>query len=81
MLAKFPYLRSLLLLCLSFISISVFAQSKVSGTVKGPDGKPMAGATVTVKGTTVSTATNDAGSFTLEVPRGHTVLVISSPAI
>src|SRR5450432_1348922 len=78
MLAKFPYLRSFLLLSLSIISLSVFAQSKVTGTVKGPDGKPMAGATVTVKGTTVSTATDESGSFTLEVPRGHTVLVISS---
>ena len=78
MLAKLPSIRSFLLLALSFLSISVFAQTKITGKVMGTDLKPIAGATVTAKGTTVSTATNAEGVFILEVPKNHNSVVISS---
>jgi len=45
----------------------VSAQNRqVSGTVTGHDGRPIAGATVFVEGTTVGTTTNAAGEYTLK---------------
>ena len=59
------------LILLTFIvglSVSVFAQSKtVTGTVKGEDGNPLAGATVLQKGTDKGTITNDEGYFEIEI--------------
>ncbi|SEF52929.1 SusC/RagA family TonB-linked outer membrane protein [Sphingobacterium lactis] len=44
-------------------------QNTVTGTVSGPDG-PIAGATVSVIGTSVKTATDDAGKFTINAAVG-----------
>ncbi len=64
----------LLLLC-SF----VFAQQKrVTGKISGEDGRPLAGATVTARGTTISTLTGEDGSFTLSVPANVDRLVVTS---
>ena len=53
-----------------------FAQNmQVSGTVAGADGKPIAGATVLVDGTTIGTTTNAAGQFSVAAPAGATLLV------
>ena len=53
------------------------AQSKqISGTVTGPDGKPVAGATVMVDGSHVGTTSNGDGSFTITAP-GNGSLVVS----
>ena len=42
------------------------AQSKqISGTVTGSDGKPIAGVTVVVEGTSVGTTTNAAGAYSI----------------
>ncbi|MDE6375390.1 MAG: SusC/RagA family TonB-linked outer membrane protein, partial [Alistipes sp.] len=47
----------------------VQAQNRqVSGTVSGPDGAPVAGATVMVDGTLVGTTTNADGSFSIQAP-------------
>lgn len=55
-----------------------FAQSKVSGIIiNQKTSTPLAGATVTVKNTTRSTSTDDAGRFSIEAARGE-VLVITS---
>ena len=43
-------------------------QIEVSGTVTGPDGGPLAGVTVRIRGTTTSTLTDAAGKYTLTVP-------------
>ncbi|WEK38415.1 MAG: SusC/RagA family TonB-linked outer membrane protein [Candidatus Pseudobacter hemicellulosilyticus] len=48
----------------------------VNGTIKGPDGLPLAGATVRVKGKNVSTITDKQGQFSLSANEGE-VLVIS----
>jgi iron complex outermembrane recepter protein len=54
------------------------AQSSVSGTVVDrPSGQAMAGATVSVEGTPISTRTNESGHFTLSADRPITRLVIS----
>ncbi|WP_162051763.1 SusC/RagA family TonB-linked outer membrane protein [Pontibacter pamirensis] len=49
----------------------------VSGKVLGPDGEGVPGATVVVKGTTIGTATDANGNFTLNVPNGTGTLVVS----
>jgi TonB-linked SusC/RagA family outer membrane protein len=63
-----------LFLCLSCV---VFAQARVSGKVTGPDSKPLIGATVTVKGTSVSTTTTADGLFSINVPGSQKVLVVT----
>ncbi|MCM1150661.1 MAG: TonB-dependent receptor [Alistipes sp.] len=62
-------------LVLSLIAIlgagAMFVQAQnrqVSGTVSGPDGAPVAGATVMVDGTLVGTTSNADGSFTILAP-------------
>ena len=52
------------------------AQNKqVSGTVAGPDGKPIAGATVMVDGTHTGTTSNPDGSFIISVPANGSLVV------
>src|SRR6187431_37601 len=67
---------------LLFFSISFFSFSqdnfKVSGKVADETGKPVSGATVTVKGTTIATATTTEGTFALNAPSGKSILVITS---
>ena len=54
-----------------------FAQRTITGTVTGPDSKPVVGASVIVKGTTVGTTTNDQGAFSIIVPANRDVLIIT----
>jgi TonB-linked SusC/RagA family outer membrane protein len=65
-----------------FFSISSFSFSqnnfRVSGKVTDETSKPVSGATVTVKGTAIATATTTEGTFVLNVPSGKSVLVITS---
>ena len=63
---------------LLFLSSIAFAQRRVTGRVTAEDGKPVAGATVTAKGTSTSTQTGDDGSFALNVPQNVNRLVITS---
>ncbi|GHB35302.1 SusC/RagA family TonB-linked outer membrane protein [Mongoliitalea lutea] len=69
----------LLGLVLLFASASAFAQGRVvTGTVtSGEDGMPIPGASVVVKGTTIGTATDLDGQYSLNVPQGSNVLVFS----
>ncbi|HEY8396749.1 MAG TPA: TonB-dependent receptor [Flavihumibacter sp.] len=71
------WLWSLMLL---FAALTVQAQDRqISGKVTDKkDGSPMVGATVTVKGTTISTSTEVDGTFRLSVPASAKTLVISS---
>jgi len=59
-----------------FASVSLYAQT-VTGTVTDGSNKPLAGVTVTVKGSSRSTLTNDAGNFSISA-KGADVLVLSS---
>ena len=64
---------------LIFLSGSLFAQKKVTGTVtSAKDNQPLAFATVTVKGTNIATVTTTTGTFVISVPANKTTLVISS---
>src|SRR5450432_814050 len=75
---KFKLLAGLITAFMLFSSASLFSQTKITGKVVGSDLKPIAGATVTVKGTTVATTTNLEGVFLLEVPKNRQTVVISS---
>ena len=60
-----------------FACVSAFAQNKqVTGTVTGPDGTPVVGATVVVEGTTLGTSTDLQGKYILSAPTNG-VLVFS----
>src|SRR5690606_30763473 len=57
--------------------IAVMAQQLVRGTLRSANGEPLAGATISVKGTTQSVVTDANGNFSINVPVG-TVLVMST---
>lgn len=66
------------IMCLLFVfaaTLTGFAQTRsVSGRVtSGADNAPLAGVSVTVKGTGQGTTTDSAGNFTLNVPAGATL--------
>lgn len=68
----------LLGLCVLWQTFAAFAQTRdVSGKVLSPTNEPLAGATITVKGTTTSTIAQTDGSFTIAVPTGAKTLVVS----
>src|SRR5690606_10543413 len=46
----------------------------ISGTVTDQNGEPLPGVTVSVEGTTIGTATDIDGKYTLEVPDGATLV-------
>lgn len=49
----------------------------VSGRVTGTNGEPLSDVSVTLKGTSVGTITNENGNFSITVPDGNAVLVFS----
>ena len=73
-------LKRIFLPLLLLISQLTFSQNRtITGKVTDTkDGSPVAGASVTAKGTTKGTSTNVAGDFSLSVPSGTTILVFSS---
>ena len=44
----------------------------------GPDGHPVAGASIAVTGTTTGTQTDTSGNFSISVPAGRNALTVSS---
>ncbi len=72
-------MRKFVLLFMAVLSVGVlaFAQNRqVTGTVTDGAGKPIAGATVVVEGTTTGTTTNAAGKFSVSAP-SNGVLAVS----
>lgn len=68
--------KSLFLFCLVlFFSAAAISQT-VTGTVKDSEKKPVAGATIAVKGTNKATVTNSDGSFTVNAV-GTDILIVS----
>jgi TonB-linked SusC/RagA family outer membrane protein len=59
------------------LSLSVWAQQAVRGTLRTQSGEPLIGATVTVKGTDRTAVTNEQGQFTIDAPTGSTLVVTS----
>lgn len=58
-------------------SLALAADIDVSGKVLDEKGNALAGATVTIKGTTKGTNTDSEGAFRIKVPNGNAVLVFS----
>ncbi|MCX2493903.1 SusC/RagA family TonB-linked outer membrane protein [Pedobacter sp. PF22-3] len=73
---KKMYLKCLSMLLLCFITISAFAQTNITGTVKDASG-PLPGVSVSVKGTSKVTQTDGNGKFSLTVNPGE-VLVFTA---
>lgn len=71
-------MKKLLLLLLFLASSNVFAQRMtITGTVSDEQGRPLAGATVQVKGMNLGTITDVNGKYSLEVPGSNSILVFS----
>ena len=70
----------LLVTFLAFITTIALAQTrKISGTVTGENGAVVAGASVTIKGTSKGTTTSSTGKFSIDLPMtGKRVLVVNS---
>lgn len=68
------------LLCIFlFCSLWSLAQSQVvKGKIVSEDGRPLDGATITLKGTKTATVANSDGAFVINVPASGKTLVISS---
>jgi TonB-linked SusC/RagA family outer membrane protein len=64
------------MLCILSCSFTAFSQQTVSGTVTDTQGEPIVGASVTVKGMTIGSATDLNGKFALNVD-GNAILKIS----
>ncbi len=58
-------------------TFSLFNEEKITGKVTGPDGKPVAGASVQIKGTRKAVVSNSDGEFAITASKGD-VLVITS---
>lgn len=67
--------RLLLLIgCLCFASV-LYAQNRITGKVLTENGTPLAGATVSVKGTNNAVVTDGNGAFTLNAPARSTLVI------
>ena len=64
-------------LCLTCASLTLFAQTNVSGVVSGPDGLGIPGAAVLLQGTRTGVATDIDGKYTITVTGNNPVLEIS----
>src|ERR1700733_5040955 len=65
------------LLFVLFTAFGASAQTPVRGSLTDKDGKPVVGATVSIKGQKAATSSSDDGTFTIQAKPGD-VLVISS---
>lgn len=70
--------HTILFIVYLLFSTLTFAQKTISGKVTGNNNEPVAGATVSVKGTNVATQTNAEGAFTLNAPTDKSTIVISN---
>lgn len=74
-----PAKGMLLALFFALFSFNVIAQKTIVGKVaNSADNRPLAGATVTVKGSNIATQTDADGSYRLVVPNDKAVLVITA---
>ena len=79
MIAKSTSFKVLLYTFLLLFTNVLFAQQRtVTGKITDPNNLPVAGATVSVKGTNVATGTDVNGNFTITVPNGRNSLTVSS---
>jgi TonB-dependent starch-binding outer membrane protein SusC len=72
-------MQKFLLFVLLFFIISgtAYSQKSITGKVNLPDGSPLPGVSILVKGTSTGTTTDASGNYTLNVPLADAVLVFS----
>ncbi len=69
-------MKLLFIVFLSAVSMAI-AQKTVTGTVKDASGEPIIGANVLVQGTSVGAVTDFDGNFSVNLPAGSSILVVS----
>jgi len=70
--------KTFAILALLIVSyFSTFAQTKISGVVRDPDGNGIPGVSVVQKGTSYGTTTDSGGNFSINVSSSNPVLVFS----
>lgn len=70
---------ALLLAMFMAVSIILFAQNRtVKGKVSDENGVPLPNVSVSIKGTTTGTSTEEDGSFSISLPSGRSILIISA---
>lgn len=67
---------TLSLIIFLFFTISCVAQQKISGVVIAANGSPLSGATISIKGSKIATATTTDGSFIITA-KARDILLIS----
>lgn len=70
--------KSLLLALLFFAVVTASAQQVVKGKLTDESGAPIPGASVTIKGTTFGTTTDQSGSFSFSLPPNSKFVVFSA---
>jgi TonB-linked SusC/RagA family outer membrane protein len=70
-------LKTLFFGLFSLLTVSLYAQTNVSGTVKSDAGELLPGVSIIVKGTNTGVITNIDGNYTISVPNAQSVLVFS----
>ena len=63
--------------CVMAMAVTAQQTGTITGTVKGPDGSPLPGASVTVQGSPRRATTNNAGSYSLTLHAGNYTVVAS----
>ena len=71
------FIKYCLLLVFTLCTAICFAQVKITGKVLDKESKPVAGATVHIKNTSISTATDENGSFSLNGSSSNVTLEVS----
>lgn len=74
---KMPHHFVLIAFCMAIFMISHAQDKIIRGTVLDNASNPIQGASVNVKGTTTTTATNETGVFSIVMPTGKKALLIS----
>ena len=69
--------KGILLLLTLLHGFCLWSQNTLRGTVTGSDGAPLVGATVLVKNTNIGAVADNAGVFTLKLPAGDQMLIVS----
>lgn len=71
------FLFTLFFISLAFAAIGQTKNASLRGTVRDAGQKPIASASIALKGTSIVTETNDSGEFKLNAPSGKYQLVVS----
>jgi len=69
--------KAIFILCCGLLSVTMYAQVKVSGKIVDTSGDPIYGVSVVIKGTTIGSISNVDGEYSISAPSVHAVLKYS----